>query len=109
MHELDAYVNFMNYGIHGCAFTATGYYNIVIGMSTLLFIFLQLQNEKLWKVRDQLQSSVSLAELKDMLEANGQKVPSGESNVSGGGGRLGGGGVGLVSLSHHSDSRKLCR
>ena len=44
--------------------------------------FLQLQSEKLWKVRDQLQSSLSQAELKSMLEANSQEIPSGESRVS---------------------------
>ena len=42
---------------------------------------LQLQSEKLWKVRDQLQSSLSQAELKSMLEANSQEIPSGESRV----------------------------
>ena len=42
----------------------------------------QEQGEALWKVRDQLQAQLSLAQLKQLLEANRQMTPSGESKVA---------------------------
>ena len=35
----------------------------------------------IWKVRDQLEANLSKGELKDLLDANGQAVPKGESGV----------------------------
>lgn len=45
-------------------------------------INLQEQNELIWKVRDELYSYLTNGQLKEMLEANGQSIKSGESNVS---------------------------
>ena len=42
----------------------------------------QEQGELVWKVRDQLQAQLSTAELKQLLEANLQATPSGESRVN---------------------------
>ena len=42
----------------------------------------QEQNEQLWSVRDMLRRVLSNNQLKEMLQFNGQSVPSGESNVS---------------------------
>ena len=42
---------------------------------------LQEQGELVWKFRDQLQAILSTAELKQLLQANSQTVPSGESSV----------------------------
>ena len=36
----------------------------------------------IWKVRDQLEANLSKGELKDLLDANSQSVPKGESGVS---------------------------
>ena len=36
----------------------------------------------IWKVRDQLEANLSKGELKDLLDANSQAVPKGESGVS---------------------------
>ena len=36
----------------------------------------------MWKVRDQLKAQLSMAELRQLLEANSQAIPSGESRVS---------------------------
>ena len=41
----------------------------------------QEQGDAVWKVRDKLQAELSTQELKQLLEANGQTIPSGESKV----------------------------
>lgn len=41
----------------------------------------QEQGEVLWKLKDQLQAQLTLPQLKQLLEANRQRIPSGESKV----------------------------
>lgn len=58
-----------------------------------------------WKFRDQLQAVLSTAELKQLLQANSQTVPSGESNVR----CRGGGGLSSAHLDMFStDLGLLC-
>lgn len=45
-------------------------------------LFLQEQNDLVWKIRDGLSRSLKTTELRGLLEANGQTVPSGESKVN---------------------------
>ena len=42
----------------------------------------QEQNELVWKIRDQLKAELTMSELKQLLQANGQSLPTGESKVS---------------------------
>lgn len=42
----------------------------------------QEQGEDIWKMRDALQAQLSTADLKQLLEANSQAIPSGESKVT---------------------------
>ena len=37
----------------------------------------------MWKYRDELKNNLSKAEMQELLQANNQKVPKGESAVSG--------------------------
>lgn len=45
-------------------------------------VFVQEQNDLVWKIRDGLSRSLKTAELRTLLEENNQTVPSGESKVS---------------------------
>ncbi|XP_003385071.1 PREDICTED: poly [ADP-ribose] polymerase 1-like [Amphimedon queenslandica] len=42
---------------------------------------LREQNEMIWKIRDKLESHLTKGELKDLLDANGQAIPKGESCI----------------------------
>lgn len=42
----------------------------------------QEQGEEVWKMRDALQAQLSTADLRQLLEANSQAIPSGESKVT---------------------------
>ena len=45
-------------------------------------VFVQEQNDLVWKIRDGLNRSLKTTELRALLEENDQVVPSGESKVS---------------------------
>ena len=45
-------------------------------------MFVQEQNDLVWKIRDGLSRSLKTNELRALLEENGQTVPSGESKVN---------------------------
>ena len=47
-----------------------------------VLLFLQEQNDLVWKIRDGLNRSLKTPELRALLEANGQTAPSGESKVN---------------------------
>ena len=51
-------------------------------MLKLCVFLVQEQGEAVWKMRDQLKAQLSTAELRQLLEANSQAIPSGESRVS---------------------------
>lgn len=48
-----------------------------------MYIFLHLQNQSqlIWGLKDKLKKFCSTNDMKELLIANGQEVPSGESNV----------------------------
>ena len=60
---------------------------------------MQEQSQLMWKIRDQLQSSLSKSGMQALLRANNQAVPKGESNVSGGG-VASGCGLAIVAVVH---------
>ena len=54
---------------------------VLVQVVTFPFLCTQEQNELVWKTRDKLQECLSTGELKQLLLANHQAVPSGESRV----------------------------
>lgn len=47
----------------------------------LSFVFIQHQSQLIWGIKDKLNKFCSINDMKELLIANGQEVPSGESNV----------------------------
>lgn len=45
------------------------------------FVHLQNQSQLIWGIKDKLKKFCSTNDMKELLIANGQEVPSGESNV----------------------------
>lgn len=54
---------------------------VCYNMPMCLLLYIQVQSEMIWKVRDQLKEQLGKTDLQLMLEDNNQKVPVGESNV----------------------------
>ena len=54
---------------------------VLVQVAMFPFLCTQEQNELVWKTRDELQACLSTTELKQLLLANHQAVPSGESRV----------------------------
>lgn len=47
----------------------------------LSFVLMQAQSQLIWGIKDKLNKFCSVNDMKELLIANGQEVPSGESNV----------------------------
>lgn len=47
----------------------------------LSFALMQAQSQLIWGIKDKLNKFCSVNDMKELLIANGQEVPSGESNV----------------------------
>lgn len=47
----------------------------------LSFVCVQTQSQLIWGIKDKLNRFCSINDMKELLIANGQDVPSGESNV----------------------------
>lgn len=45
------------------------------------FVLVQDQSQLIWGIKDKLNKFCSINDMKELLIANGQEVPSGESNV----------------------------
>jgi len=45
------------------------------------FLLLQIQSQLIWGIKDKLKKFCSTNDMKELLIANDQEVPSGESNV----------------------------
>lgn len=45
------------------------------------FVLVQNQSQLIWGIKDKLNKFCSVNDMKELLIANGQEVPSGESNV----------------------------
>ncbi len=50
-------------------------------MFVAFFVHLQNQSQLIWGTKDKLKKFCSINDMKELLIANGQEVPSGESNV----------------------------
>lgn len=49
--------------------------------NTLSFALVQNQSQLIWGIKDKVNKFCSVNDMKELLIANGQEVPSGESNV----------------------------
>lgn len=47
----------------------------------IVLLWLQNQSQLIWGIKDKLRKYCSTNDMKELLIANGQEVPSGESNV----------------------------
>lgn len=49
--------------------------------NVLSIVLVQTQSQLIWGIKDKLNKFCSVNDMKELLIANGQEVPSGESNV----------------------------
>lgn len=59
----------------------TSYFNTGPEASVCVAFLLQNQSQLIWGIKDKLKKFCSTNDMKELLIANGQEVPSGESNV----------------------------
>lgn len=58
------------------------FFPLCIYLMCFCFVYLKSQSKLIWGIKDKLKKFCSTNDMKELLIANGQEVPSGESNVS---------------------------
>lgn len=63
------------------SFLCCVFWNMYYVWTSFVFMYPQSQSQLIWGIKDKLRKCCSINDMKELLIANGQSVPSGESNV----------------------------